>query len=276
MKRFRIIGVLLVAMVVATSCETYFDHQTVRVVQAQETAFWEDGDELMLATIDFRVQPGVPGSAEAHFNESSLVEVADRLRNGDVETISNSDGLYVFDDLEVASFQTILAGQAPDIVGQIVIGIENDGTPNWVMRGPLHDVADDLEDLLVDVIESRSIGELFADPDALIADLADAASLLQPETAWYEDLLLKIVSLGNDDDILNFNALVFIPVAPSLAPVVDAAFANLPDGFYGGAFPTEYDGETVPPKQFELRFFDHESDYRVTTFVGPGTAGVGN
>ena len=58
-----------------------------------------------------------------------------------------------------------------------------------------------------------------------------------------------------------------------MAPVVDNAFANLPEGFYGGAFPSTFVNGQIPPKQFDLRFFDHETDYTVEMWVGPGNIG---
>ena len=261
------------AMMLASGCETYFDHDSVTVLEAHEENFWQNGDELVLATIDFRVKPGVAGSAEAVFNPSSLANIAEGLRDGQVRQLPNSQGLYVFEDLEVASFQSLLAGEAPEVVGQVVIGFEDDGTPHFALEGALNDVASDLEDVLADVLETRPVTDLLANPEALMDDLADAAAVLQPETTFFEDLLLKIISFGNDDDVLGFNILVFVPVVPDLAPLVDGAFANLPDGFYGGAFPTEYNGETIPAKRFELLFDNGQSAFLVETFVGGGTAG---
>ena len=273
MNRFRLIPAVLAVVLFATGCETYFDHQRVRVIDAQENGFFEDGDELILATIDFRVRPGVPGSTQVTLNNGSLDRAATGLEDGDVKTISNARGLYVFDDLEVASVQSLASGEAPVIVGQVIVGIENDWTPRDIIKDGLEDAADDLEDLIVDVIESRSIIELLADPQALMDDLAGATDALESDPSWFDNLLLTLVSLGNADDILNFNVLVFVPVSPNLAPIVDAAFANLPEGFYGGAFPTDVVGGEIAPKQFDLRFFDHETEYIVETYIGPGDQG---
>ena len=159
------------------------------------------------------------------------------------------------------------------MIGQVVIGFEDDATPHFALAGALHDVADDLEDVLVDVLENRPVTELLANPEALMDDLADAAAILEPETSFLEDLLLKIISFGNDDDVLGSNILLFVPVAPNLVPLVDGAFANLPDGFVGGAFPTEFDGETIPAKRVELLFDNGQSTFLVETFVGGGSAG---
>ena len=273
MNRFRLIAAALAMVIIATGCETYFDHQRVRVIDAQENGFFEDGDELILATIDFRVKPGVPGSTQVLFNNGSLDKAATGLEDGDVKTISNSEGLYVFEELEVASLQTLARGEAPEIVGQVIVGIENDLTPRDIIKDGLEDAAEDLEDLIVDIIESRSIAELLTDPEALMEDLAGTTDALDSDPGWFDNLLLTVISLGNPDDILNFNVLVFVPAAPNLAPIVDAAFANLPDGFYGGAFPTEVVNGEIQPKRIDLRFFDHETDYIVETYVGPGDQG---
>ncbi len=273
MQRLKAGAAAVAAMLCATGCETYFDYDKVTVIEAQEDGWFENGDELVLATIDFRVQPGVAGSAEAFYSSGSFELAAGGLRDGDVASISNSAGLFTFDDLKVSSPSTVLAGQPIDIVGQVVVGIERDLTPGWIIREALRDSAADLEALLADVLESRPIGDLLADPTALMDDLANASAILNTDRAWYENLLLKIVSLGNDDDILNFNVLVFVPVTAGLAPIVDNAFAGLPDGFYGGAFPTEAVGGSVPAKRLDLRFYDHETDYIVETYIGGGTAG---
>ncbi len=273
MIRLRTLAALVVFALVATGCETYFDHHRVRVIEAQENGFFEDGDELILATIDFRVKPGVPGSTQVRFNPASLDKAATGLEDGDVKTISNSKGLYTFDGLKVATFQSLLSGESPDLVGQVIIGIENDLTPRDIIKDKLEEAETDLEALLIDILESRSVFDLLANPEALMADLASAASLFESNPSWWDQLLLEVISLANPDDILNFNVLIFVPVAPELAPVVNNAFANLPEGFHGGAFPTEAVNNVITPKMLELRFFDHQTEYIVETYIGAGNAG---
>jgi len=264
---------LVAAAMVVTGCDTFFDHHRVRVIDAQENGFFEDGDELILATIDFRVKPGVSGSTQVRFNPASLDKAATGLEDGDVKTISNDKGLYVFEDLDVVSPAALARGEVPEIVGQVILGIENDLTPRSIIKNGLEGAAEDLELLLIDILESRTVADLLDDPDALMNDLVGAADLFESDASWFDQLLLTLVSLGNADDILNFNVLFFVPVTPVLAPIVDNAFAGLPEGFYGGAFPTQFaDGEIVP-KMFELRFFNHETEYIVETYVGEGTEG---
>ena len=273
MRTVKLVAGLLGAALVASGCDTYFDYQRVRVIEAQEDGFLEDGDELILATIDFRVKPGVPGSAIARFNPDSLDEVASSLEDGDIKTIDNAKGLYVFNDVQISSTQSLLQGKAPDIVGQVVLGIENDLTPRSIIKNELEKAAVRVQAILVRVLENRSVTDILNNPQALMDDLAGSTDAISTDIGWFDNLLLTLVSLGNTDDILNFNVLFFVPVTPELAPIVDNAFASLPDGFYGGAFPSTVVNGQIPPKKFDLRFFDHETDYIVEMWVGPGNVG---
>jgi hypothetical protein len=273
MRTVKLVAGLVGAALLASGCETYFDYQTVRVIEAQEDGFLEDGDELILATLDFRVRPGVPGSTQVRFNPASLDKAATSLEDGDVKTIDNAKGLYVFDNVQITSTNSLLQGQAPEIIGQVVLGIENDLTPRSIISNELKKAEGRLKTLLVRVLESRTVTDILNNPDALMADLAGATGSINSDIGWFDNLLLTLVSLGNKDDILNFNVLFFVPVTPELAPVVDAAFSNLPEGIYGGAFPSTFVDGQIPPKRFDLRFFNYETDYRVEMWVGPGTTG---
>jgi hypothetical protein len=273
MRTVKLVAGLVGAALLASGCETYFDYQRVRVIEAQEDGFLEDGDELILATIDFRVRPGVPGSTQVRFNPDSLDKAATSLEDGDVKTINDAEGLYTFPNVQISSTQSLLQGQAPEIIGQVVIGIENDLTPRSIIRNELQKAEGKVKTILVNAIESRSVTQILNDPNALMTDLAGATGSIKPNTSWFENLLLTLVSLGNKDDILNFNVLFFVPVTPELAPIVDNAFASLPEGFYGGAFPSTVVDGKIPPKQFDLRFFNYETEYIVELWIGPGTTG---
>jgi hypothetical protein len=260
---------------VATGCTTYFDYHRVRVIDAQENGFFEDGDELILATISFRTKPGVAGSTEVVFNNSSLDKAATGLEDGDRKIISNSKGLYTFDDIEVVGLAGLLRGQVPEIIGQLVIGIENDWTPRDLVKDALEEVRDQLRDELVRIIEPMTVLDILADPAALSAEFAEAAKAVEEagNPSFLQKLGLFIASGGNPDDILSFNLLFFVAVAPELAPVVDNAFTDLPPNMFGGAFPTQVvDGE-IPPRLLELTFKDHETEYIVETYIGGGSAG---
>lgn len=261
---------------IATGCTAFIDYHRIQVFNAQETAWHEDNDELRLATISFRTTPGVAGSTEVVFNEDSVDRVASDLDDGDVRIIPNSRGLYTFEDLDIVTFEELLAGDVPEIFGQLVIGIEDDGTPTSAIRGLLRDVRDELDVQLRNIIETMSIADILADPDGLAERFSQAA--VEIEEAATPGLLEKIglfvSSFFNPDDILSFNFLFFVPVGPVLAPIVDDAFSNLPDNVFGGALPTTLIGGEIPPKVFELDFEDSETHYRVTTYVGGGDEGV--
>lgn len=270
-----LLATLLVMLLVATACtpavpERFFDYQRVRVIDAQENGFFEDGDELILATISFRTKPGVPGSTEVVFNNGSLDKAATGLEDGDVKTISNSKGLYVFDDVETVTVADIQAGVAPEIIGHLVIGIENDWTARDLVKDGLEEVRDQLRIELVNLIEGADVVELVTDPAAFSDELAAAAMRVEDagDPGFLQKLGLFVASGGNPDDILSFNLLFFVAVAPGLAPIVDDAFANLPPNMFGGAFPIGDD-----TRKLDLTFEDHETEYIVETYIGNGDAG---
>ncbi len=267
-------GIALVMLMVATACAPavttrYFDYHRVRVIDAQENGFFEDGDEMILATISFRTKPGIAGSTQVWFNNGSLDKAATSLEDGDVKTIPNSKGLYVFDDVKAVTLADIQAGERPELIGHIVIGIENDHTPRDLVKDALEDARDQLRTELVNIIEPLDLLELLNDPAALSDELAAAA--MRVEDAAVPDLLRKIEifisSFGNPDDILSSNLLFFVAVDRSLAPFVEPAFANLPPTMYGGAFPFD------EPRKIDLTFEDHETEYVVETYIGDGDQG---
>lgn len=271
----RLAAVLAVALL-ASGCTAFFDYHRLRVLRAQETAWHEDGDELRLATVTFRSKPGVPGSTQVYFDNASTDRVASDLDTGDVRIISNARGLYTFDDLEVVTAQGLLQGQVPEIFGQLVVGIEDDGTPVGTVRDIMRDIEAELRVQLQQIIEPMTVADILANPAALSDRFAQAAEDIEAAATpnFLGKIKILLSSFFNPDDFIDFNFMFFVPVGPDLAPIVDDAFSDLPDGIHGGALPTEVLGGTIPPKVFELDFQDHETHYRVTTYVGAGSEGI--
>ncbi len=274
-RRSPIVAAIAAMALLATACETYVDHHSVLAVDAQENGFFEDGDELILATIDFRSTPGVAGSTVVHFNNGSLDKAATGLEDGDRRTIANSRGLYVFDDITVVGLPGLLSGTSPEIIGQLVIAIENDLTPRDLIKDIMEDVRDELGLQIAAIIEPLEVADLLADPAALTESFAAASAAVQAaaEPSLINKILIGLSSFGNPDDLIDFNFLFFVPVTPGLAGFVDNAFADLPAGVVGGAFPTTVvDGEIVP-RRLVLTFQGDGAHYEVTTYVGGGDAG---
>ncbi len=277
MKKFSTrIAILACVAMIASGCTAFIDYHRIQVFNAQETAWHEDNDELRLATISFRTTPGVVGSTQVVFNEDSVDRVASDLDDGDIRIIPNSRGLYTFEDLDIVSLPELLAGDIPEIFGQLVIGIEDDGTPTGAIRNILRDIRDELDVQLRAIIETMTIADILADPDGLAERFSEAAVEIRDAATpgFWASIELLLSSFFNPDDFLNFNFLFFVPVGPQLAPIVDAAFTNLPDNIFGGALPTTVIGGEIPPKVFDLDFQDHETHYRVRTYVGGGDEGV--
>lgn len=269
-------AVVGVMALVASGCTAFIDYHRVEVFDAQETAWHEDNDELRLSTISFRTTPGVVGSTEVVFNEDSVNRVASDLDDGDVRIISNARGLYTFENLDIVTLGELLAGDTPEIFGQLVIGIEDDGTPVSAIANILRDIRDELEVQLQQIIETMTIADILADPDGLAERFSEAAVEIRDAATpgFWESIGLLLSSFFNPDDFLSFNFLFFVPVGPQLAPIIDAAFANLPGNIFGGALPTVAIGGEIPPKVFDLDFQDHETHYRVRTYVGGGDEGI--
>ncbi len=275
-KSIRTWAVLVCLALVASGCTAYIDYHRIHVLNAQETAWHEDNDELRLATISFRTTPGVLGSTEVIFNEDSVQRVASDLDDGDIRIISNARGLYTFENLDVVTLSELLAGDVPQIFGQLVIGIEDDGTPVGAISNILRDIRDELQVQLQQIIETMTISDILADPDGLAERFSEAAVAIKEAATpgFWEAIGLVLGSFFNPDDFLSFNFLFFVPVGPQLAPIVDAAFGDLPANIFGGALPTVAIGGAIPPKVFDLDFQDHETHYRVRTYVGAGDQGI--
>ncbi|MEZ5167238.1 MAG: hypothetical protein R2695_12415 [Acidimicrobiales bacterium] len=101
-KRSVLVPLLVVVALFAAACQSHVSAHTLRVVQAQEDGFFENGDEPYVAVIQWRVIPGTPGSASAHF-VGNLAELASGADDGAVLSIPAAMGTVHFDDVQASN-----------------------------------------------------------------------------------------------------------------------------------------------------------------------------
>ena len=105
------------------------------VHDAQEEAWYSDGDEPYVAVIKWRVIPGTAGSASAEF-VGNLAELSGGAGDGDVLTIPASMGSVSFDDVQVSWWNAVLeSGRLPELTGTVMVAMESDLTPWSTING---------------------------------------------------------------------------------------------------------------------------------------------
>ena len=222
-----------VAALVLVACNVSVTGTTLTALDAQEEAWYSNGDEPYLAVIQFRVTPGVPGSTETRFL-GNLQEIAQHVDDGDTVNIPASMAATSFPDVTKIGFSKILAGESPEILGAVTVAMESDGSPWSAINGIMNDVRNELDSQLRQQIEPLSFADIVT-PGAAAARLDEAARNIQAAASpsFWRSVGIFFSSFGDPDDVIDFKVLFFVAVTNDLAPVVDAQLASLPDDIVG-------------------------------------------
>lgn len=229
-------GIAVVALAgLLAACNVTVGAQTITVVDAQEEAWYSNGDEPYLAVIKFRVTPGKPGSTSTQFL-GNLQEIDTGMYDGDVATIPAAMGATSFNNVNPIGFNAILNGQSPEIVGAVTVAMESDASPWSAINGIMTDVRNELDNQLRLQIEPLSLADILT-PETAGERLAEAARRVEAAAtpSFWRGVGIWFSSFGDPDDVIGFKVLFLVAVNDQLGPTIDAQLANLPDGIVGRA-----------------------------------------
>ncbi len=237
-RRRRVGGIAVAAgLVLATvACDATIDGQTLTAIDAQEDAWYSNGDEPYLAVIQFRVTPGIVGSTQVHYL-GNLQEVGQHIHDGDTATIPDAMGLASYPDVHYADLGQILDGGSPEIIGAVTVAMESDASPWSAINSIMDDVAAELDLQLRTQIETLSFAEI-VDGDTAADRLAGAAASIQAaaEPSFWRGVGIWFSSFGDPDDVIDFKVIFRVAVTNELQDLVDAKLGTgLPDSVVGGS-----------------------------------------
>jgi hypothetical protein len=236
-------AVVVVIGLIAAACQIAVSADTLRVVQAQEDGFFENGDEPYVAVISWRVIPGTAGSASAQFL-GNLTELGSGADDGAVLPIPAAMGAVDFADVQTSTFGQLLAdGTVPELVGTVMVVMESDFTPWGTINGLMQDVESALRTELVNQVEPLTIAQL-TDPQQVADALSSAAANVEAAVTpgVWDSILLWLGSLGNPDDPIDVGFTVWIAAYGSLGQLIDASLLSaLPSGATGGVWASDLD-----------------------------------
>ncbi len=230
-------GVLALGALVLMACNVTIDGNTLTAVDAQEEAWYSDGDEPYVAVIQFRVTPGVAGSTQTRYL-GNLQEIAQDVYDGDSATIPDAMAATSFPNVTMMTLEDVIAtGRAPEIVGAVSVAMESDASPWSAINGIMTDVRNELDRQLRLQVETMSLVDLL-DPNTASERLAEAARRVEAasQPSFWRSVGIWFRSFGDPDDVIAFKVLVFVAAHGPLADAVDARFGSgMPPSVVGGA-----------------------------------------
>ncbi len=260
-RRFALVGLVALLGLIAAACQVGVSAHTITVVDAQEEAWYSNGDEPYIAVIKWRVIPGTAGSAATEFI-GNLQEIDDHMYDGDTAPIPPAMGAVSFDNVQPSSLSALLNdGTVPELVGTVVIGMESDLTSWGTINNMMEDVESALLTELQDEIEPLPIASLL-DPQVIGQALSDAAADVEAAVtpSVLDAILIWLGSLGDPDDLIGIGFTVWTPAVGALGQLVEANLdAALPAGAVGGVW-----WNTQDPKNETLRLSGDGATYDIS------------
>jgi hypothetical protein len=212
------------------------DANTVRVADAQEESWWQNGDEVQMGVIAFNTVLGTHGSTNAWYVGNNLQTLCEGADDGRVCAVPDSTGRANFGYRRSIGLADIAAGYKPTILGTIQVTIEEDETPDWVWEDLFRDLATITDQELTIASEGLSDADL-SSLSRVTARFSAAAQRIQDRVQpdWVEQVGIFLASYGLPDEMIDFKITALVAVESALAPAVDAALAGAlgDDGFAG-------------------------------------------
>jgi hypothetical protein len=171
------------------------------------------GDEPYLITIGFRTRPATPGSTQVFWNRN-LFELAESIPAGYTAMVPASQGSVSFENVRLTSLTDALTGTNPEIIGQLVIAMEHDGTPFSDIADLIDQSLPALKAVLVEQIESQSVVDLLNQKVTISAN--DLGSKVQ--IGVLDGLTLYLDSFFDPDDVVGFGLYAYL-AADTTIPV---------------------------------------------------------
>lgn len=251
-------GLGLMASACVSTQDADLNMETLTVVTAQEDGIFSDGDEPYVAVIEWRSIPGEAGSTRTQY-KGNLAELSDGAFDGEVLSIPASMGSSDFNSLQfVDSFSDVTNGTNPELVGTVMIAMESDATPWFLVDNIMSDVRIALQEEVENIVEPLTLADL-ANPNALAAELADASDRVQAAAtpSIGEAIGIWFASLADPDDFIGVNFDVWVAAKGGLGDFIDAPLQNAlaSQGAVGGVL---RDNETR-----QVTFSGDDAVYRV-------------
>ncbi len=265
-RRLRTAVLVATLALVATACQIDVQATTFHVVDAQEEAWYSNGDEPYIAVIKWRVTPGTPGSTQVSLLTELDDELASNMYDGSSVGIPAANGLVEFDNVTPVALQQVLTGSVPELLGTVVIAIESDNTPWGTINNLMHDVEASLATELANIVEPLTIADL-TNPQVIADGLGQAAANVQAAITpdFWDSVLLFLGSLGDPDDVIGIGFTVWVATAGPLADVINASLpAALPGNAIGGAW-----SNNLNPVNGSLTFSGDGATYVVDVVATP-------
>ncbi len=251
---------LVVLAIVASACDYGSTATQLTVVIAEEDGFFSDGDEPYVMIVQWRATPGVAGSTEV----SLLDEVGEPLSpgayDGAVLPIPAANGEVTFADVVPVGLQQLQAGLVPEVMGAVVVAMEEDASAKSVTNQVFVDLAAAVQAEVAARIEPMTFSNTAnqaAVSAAIATTTADVLTSVQPAFDAAYDTWLS--SFGDPDDLVGIGHAVYVASAGSFSDVMNAALlAGLPENAISGAWTT-----TLDPIPGQLSFGNGLATYTV-------------
>jgi hypothetical protein len=259
-KRARIAIAVAALGILASACEVSTAATRLNVIDADEEAFFSNGDEPYIAVIKWRVTPGTPGSTQVSLLTEVRDELATRMDDGDSVAIPASAGAVTFDNVTPVAFQQLLTGKIPELMGTVVIAMESDNSSWGAVNSIFRDVEAALRVELAAQIEPLTITDLTnqtAVANALSTAAANVEAAVKP--SFFEAVALFFAAFGDPDDVVGIGFTVYVASAGPLSNVINSSLlANLPAGSTGGTW-----SDNLNPITGTLNFDNGPANYSI-------------
>ena len=257
---------LVVLALVATACEYATTATQLTVVTAEEDGFFSDGDEPYVMIVQWRSTPGVSGSTEVSLLAGVGLPLSNGAFDGEVLPIPPAQGEVTFADVVPVGLPQLQAGTVPEVMGAVVVAMEEDSNTDSAIDNVFLDFAAAIEDEIVAQIEPMTFANVAnqaAVSAAIVNTTANVLTAVEPELGVAYNLWLS--SFGDPDDIVGIGHTVYVASAGTFSDVMNAALlTGLPANAVGGAWTT-----TLDPIPGQLSFSNGESTFLVDIVAVP-------
>lgn len=237
-KKMGIAAMAAVMGVLASACEVGTAATQLNVIDADEEAWYSNGDEPYIAVIQWRVTPGTAGSTQVSLLTELNDELATRMDDGESVAIPAANGAVTFSNVTPVAFQQLLTGSLPELMGTVVIAMESDNSSWNAVNNIFHDVESALAAELAAQIEPLTLADL-TNQTAVANALSTAAANVQAAVtpSFWQSVALFFAAFGDPDDVVGIGFTVYVASAGPLSDVINASLlSNLPAGAIGGAW----------------------------------------
>lgn len=192
--------------------------ERLRVADAQEESWYSDGDEPYIVVMGFRSKFNTPGSTQVFWSQNLDNDWAEGMEDGDERAIPSQMGKVSFYNVRRPTAAQILAGEKPELLGAVVIAMEEDLTSDGTIRDMMNDLRDALRTELERLIAGGQINLANPGPDI---DRAVRNVKNSMEPGFWGKVGLFLGSFGDPDDAIGIHFLMFAAVDPSLEGVIN-------------------------------------------------------